>query len=438
MQFLPFAALATLLLCQAAESQEVVTNEPLAQDQLIATLPVLALRELDIDKVIITAKINSNNTWMISGPAAVGSVLSSEQIPQQVKGEIERTAYRPIDEWKPSQKKAMASAVDTWVGQLRFGRPSGGSDHTSDIETKSRLISILPRAKDAKADKLTPIDFGNGSQGVVNFNVVERILAVNKIIQTSGSMGSKSNASERSAILDLNTEFAEAIQDTYYPLKTIPFLKTDVERLSAVNNAIQEAAYQPPVAEALLINQGEVDFGIPLAFTAKEKSLQVEPSLLRRFDIYWIQLAVSPHEELLHNVTELRYDIAMSDSGTIALDLVPTRYGIEVTAADKAGTPAITVGDVEVGEMFSRTIQYKYIRPTILSHGLQTPSFGWTFTGESLDASAKRMFVVIGVPRGSKQVNSKISLEAKCSSSFGLAYQWASTGPTEYRIPLPQ
>jgi hypothetical protein len=183
---------------------------------------------------------------------------------------------------------------------------------------------------------------------------------------------------------------------------------------------------------------GEAGLGQPLPFTAKDKSLTVEPSLVRRYDIYWIDLAFSPSEELLGNATELRYDIAMLDNDTIALDLVPMRFGHEVEQKDGMSVPGIKVGEIEVGEMFSRTVEYRHLVPTVLSHGLLTQSFGWTFTGDSLDASAKRMFAVIGVPKGTKQVKTKITLEAKCRTYVGFASEWASTGPTPYTITLPQ
>jgi hypothetical protein len=178
-----------------------------------------------------------------------------------------------------------------------------------------------------------------------------------------------------------------------------------------------------------LINLGEAGLGQPLPFTAKDKSLNVEPSLTRRYDIYWIDLAFSPSEELLGNATELRYDIAMLDDDTIALDLLPMRFGREVGEKDGMSVPSIKVGSVEVGEMFSRTVEYKRLLPTVLSHGLQTQTFGWTFTGDSLDASAKRMFAVIGVPKGTKQVKTRITLEAKCREYAGFASEWASTAP---------
>ena len=124
-------------------------------------------------------------------------------------------------------------------------------------------------------------------------------------------------------------------------------------------------------------------------FTAAEKSLKVEPSLLRKYDIYWMQLAISPTEELIQNIDELRYDITIDNPNVLAMAIVPERVGTEINNTDKAAVPTVKVGDVEVGEVFSRTVEYKYIRPTILGHGLQTSSFGWIFTGKSLDHQPK-------------------------------------------------
>ena len=62
-------------------------------------------------------------------------------------------------------------------------------------------------------------------------------------------------------------------------------------------------------------------------FTAAEKSLKVEPSLLRKYDIYWMQLAISPTEELIQNIDELRYDITIDNPNVLAMAIVPERVG---------------------------------------------------------------------------------------------------------------
>ena len=64
--------------CGAVFCQEVVTNEPLEKSEVIATLPLFALRQLPVDQVIIPAG-DQKNKWVISASAAVGSALSSKQ-----------------------------------------------------------------------------------------------------------------------------------------------------------------------------------------------------------------------------------------------------------------------------------------------------------------------------------------------------------------------
>jgi hypothetical protein len=438
------AALGILVLCDSSWCQEVVTNDPLTKKQLIATLPLLSLPKLPIDKVITATNDKNTNTWMISVPAAISSVLASDQLPKGLKQVVNGIPKGEWDTktWQPNQTEAMTSALEHWKTEyLSSGSatPFSNSTHATDgTEFKSQLTSILPRAT-ARWEKSEPIVFLDGSRADVNPAAIERILTANRVMEeTNYSQNERNNNYVSSTSLSLNTRFANDIQGAYFPIMAMSNMTTDVDRLSAANSAIQEALADPSVATSLLINVGEAGLGQPLPFTAKDKSLTVEPSLVRRYDIYWIDLAFSPSEELLGNATELRYDIAMLDNDTIALDLVPMRFGHEVEQKDGMSVPGIKVGEIEVGEMFSRTVEYRHLVPTVLSHGLLTQSFGWTFTGDSLDASAKRMFAVIGVPKGTKQVKTKITLEAKCRTYVGFASEWASTGPTPYTITLPQ
>jgi hypothetical protein len=274
------------------------------------------------------------------------------------------------------------------------------------------------------------VTFPDGSVERVNGTAISRILAINNV---------KKNirfGNEKDSILTLDQTLADSIQATYHPLK--PVLSTETERLSALNAAIQQAATDLTVATALLIDEGDADLGIPLAFTAKDKSLTVPPSLSERYDIYWLELAFSPSEELTQRVNELRYNITLLGEKILALDLLPERVGIEVNSTTRANTPNIQVNGLVIGEMFARTVAYKYLRPTIISRGVLTSSFGWIYTDESIDASAKKMFAIIGAPKGTKRVDAEIVVMAKCSRYLGLASEWASTARIPYEIPLPQ
>ena len=432
MRFVQAAALVSAVICSdAALSQEVVTNEPLRKDQIIGTLPVLALRKLPVDKVISPAN-NPNYEWMVSYPAVVKAALTSEKLPEPTK-----SIFKGLDSSDPTvspstKKIAFDKAVELWTsGMPENLKNTYLGDH---IDGKSKLLSYVPSATDTTTDKLTSITFDDGSTAQVDANAVGRILASNKIIQSGEK---RAGAAATPADLNLNTYFANDIQATYYPLKVVAGVKTDTENLAAINTAIQQASYDLPVAAAVLINEGEAGFGRPLPYTSKDKSLSVAPTLARRYDIYWVELAVSPSEELIQNIVELRYDFAIKGIDALALDLQPARIGVETSIEGTAKTPTVKVGEVEVGEMFSRTIQYKYIRPTILAHGVLTSSLGWIFTGESLDASTKRMFAVIGVPKGSKQISATLALAAKCKRYLGLESWWATTGPIPQTIKLP-
>jgi hypothetical protein len=92
---------------------------------------------------------------------------------------------------------------------------------------------------------------------------------------------------------------------------------------------------------------------------------------------------------------------------------------------------------VEIGEMFSRAVEYKYIKPTILGPGIQTPSFGWIFKDDALDASAKRLFVVVGVPKKAKQIETTMQFAAKLKTYGGLTSEWDQLAKLLTRYSYP-
>ena len=166
---------------------------------------------------------------------------------------------------------------------------------------KSGLSSIVPRAIEERVNNKPVIlaDQGEANENSVDPNAIGYIIAINKAIRTT--KGDQRVATGHSPPVDflLDREFANDIRGTYDPIKMISTITTDADRLPAVSNAIQRATLTSTVAAATLINEGDAGFGIPLVFTAAEKSLKVEASLARKYDIYWIQLAINPSEELI-------------------------------------------------------------------------------------------------------------------------------------------
>jgi len=75
MWVIPFVS---LLVCKTAACQELVSDEPLRQDQILATLPVLGLRKLSVDKAI-TPGSAENGGWILNPMTVVGSALSTDR-----------------------------------------------------------------------------------------------------------------------------------------------------------------------------------------------------------------------------------------------------------------------------------------------------------------------------------------------------------------------
>jgi hypothetical protein len=158
------AALAILAMGGSARCQEVVTNEPLTKKQLIATLPLLTLPKLDVDKIITATNDKDSNTWMVSIPAAVSSVLVSEQLPKELKQAVNSIPTRDwadIETWQPNQKKAMATAVEHWKAKYLADERKNHFDSifpvtaVNNTEFKEGLQIILPRAKETEKEKIT-------------------------------------------------------------------------------------------------------------------------------------------------------------------------------------------------------------------------------------------------------------------------------------------
>lgn len=254
------AALAILATGGSGWCQEVVTNEPLTKKQLIATLPLLTLPKLDVDKVITATNDKNSNTWMISAPAAVSSVLLSSQLPKDLKQAVKSIPtgdWVDINTWQPDQREAMASAVEHWKTKYLADERRNHFDRiipvtaVNDTGFKEELPTILPRAKDSEKEKTVSIMFIDGSHEDVNTITIERILTANSIIEDAQSKTNENSSYTLAMTLSLNTRFANDIQAVYLPIKSISRMGTEAERLPAANSAIREALTNPGVAATL-------------------------------------------------------------------------------------------------------------------------------------------------------------------------------------------
>jgi hypothetical protein len=398
-----------LSICNAADCQEIASAEPLTKSEIFATLPVLAFKKIPIDKVIESNA--SLDDWKIDENVYIGSIISARQTP--ISADLKQI-YNRKSELILSQQSQFSSQDD------KDRKYQLNKFVESDVGTAD--IAVVPLTGNNQKNRVQ-----------VDLEATKYMLAMNNSMKYQYIGSSTKSKEDRS----LDAGFARNLQHAYSPITSITASSPEVDKVEAVSNGVQLASLDLPTAVSLLLREGQAGVGKPLVFTATEKQLKVEPSLLREYDIYWLQLAVSPSEDLVDRSTELRYDVSIETPNCMVMALVPVILGTEVRASDKLNAPSVKVGEVEVGEMFSRTVEYKYIKPTILGHGIQTSSFGWIFKDDALDASAKRLFVVVGVPKKAKQIETKMQFAAKLKTYGGLASEWGSTGQTPYTIQLP-
>jgi hypothetical protein len=188
----------------------------------------------------------------------------------------------------------------------------------------------------------------------------------------------------------------------------------------------------------------KVDIGHPLLFPAKEKGLKIEPSISKAFDVYWLQMAINPREDLRSSLSELSFFVSLKTRDSEALDLVPLRFGQEVSTKEEHGLPAIKVEvegtGVSVGKFYSQEITYKSLKPTIVGTGLQAAEFGWSLSDEMLDMSGKRLIAIIGVPKNARKLELQMVVSAKTKPQLWGAVQGnvGSSAPKLYTTDLHQ
>jgi hypothetical protein len=152
---IPFVS---LLVCKTAACQEFVSDEPLRQDQILATLPVLGLRKLPVDKAI-TAGSAENGGWIFNPTTVIGSALSTDiKYTKPLNNYIyyvpslePNAAFDWLKLGKAEQAKAVGEAMSSWEGDyvnktgvVLMDRKRFSSN--SDTEKKEKLNKLLVTA----------------------------------------------------------------------------------------------------------------------------------------------------------------------------------------------------------------------------------------------------------------------------------------------------
>lgn len=138
------------------------------------------------------------------------------------------------------------------------------------------------------------------------------------------------------------------------------------------------------------------------------------------------------------NLSELGFSVRAPE-GTIALELMPFRYGLKVENKDTMQlSPKLEIGGakVELGEIFGRDVSFTYLKPTIQAYGLQESQFSWRMRDQAVQPGAEQFLCAVGVPKHSKELTLVMSASALWSEVYAAAAGIESSDEVERKIPL--
>jgi hypothetical protein len=227
-------------------------------------------------------------------------------------------------------------------------------------------------------------------------------------------------------MVSMDLEVARNFWSSYSDLESLKFYDP-FYRADQFNEIGMALAQYPALLEAAKINFSPVSFGETFSYSAQEKGLEIAPSILRKYDVYWVEFAVSLRDLNESDVTEISFHVFLPDD-SIALDLIPRRFGHEMQVSQTTKSPEITVKQVSLGEFYSRTVAYTALKPTIVATGLRENQFSWVLTDDAVATGAYLFVGILGVPTGQDCINTGFGVNAKTSDFLGLQGDVAGTG----------
>jgi len=379
-----------------ASAQIVIDDSPLQAKDVLSEASLVAYRKIP-DEAIVKAD-PSGTSWVFSTSAILGSARSDPAV---------KASFGPKSASERDQVQAAVNAYKS-LGV-----------HPSTISASPVLVSY------------------KGSTSKISQQI--DAVAVGKILTLAADTNNVQNqrTSGRSYIY-LDPSFVDRTKTIYKAISYQETTPTSTAYAAVLADTTKLALSDERVASSTLVQLGGIRFGIPIAYTARDKKLVLEPSVAKNYDVYWLEFAISPGEEAIRTVSDLFFLVTLQNSSTIALELVPLRYGGEQAVTEKFGTPEVSIeGKVTVGQIYEQTIEYKQLKPTILATGLHDAQFGWRLMDQMVDTSSKRLIAIVRVPKGTRELPLTMAVSGTIKQWYSFQSHNGTTDPQWSMLKLP-
>jgi hypothetical protein len=377
-----------------ALGQIVIEDTPISDLDLVTTVSLYGYREITPSMLAYAGKkstrafyfsswdeLNEREREIKSGELRVG--ISERVIAAAFSSDFRFEKFRETREGQ--------NPVDVSFPIIAWGLANIQKQEKPELVKQKLIFQDLPVGGDAKAKA-----------------VYDSALMVNL-----ASVGFYGNAATKENMLDwyigtTNTKvrFVEVNSAIINNVAAIYKAVEDAKKLppryqaEAIGKAHMLAAGFPLVSDQTRYRAGEVSYGKPLVYTAKEKKLELPESITDEYSVYWIEFAITLKDIDTDATQSITFQVKTEDD-CIALELLPLSVTTESLNKMVVKSPTVSVGKYSLGEIFSREVSYRSLEATITASGLQENVFSWTLSGKAVLWGSKRFVAVIATPRKS-------------------------------------
>ena len=145
-----------------------------------------------------------------------------------------------------------------------------------------------------------------------------------------------------------------------------------------VANAYAALNSRPLLRKGVEVKAGRITFGTPLLYPVAAKHPSIPTEWRKKYTVHQIQLALTVHELVKENITELTF-LVYAPQDCIAAELAPLKVEREEETTKTRQTPDVEVGvkgaSVKIGSFLGEEVSFKALIPTLIAYGLQEKDF---------------------------------------------------------------
>ena len=394
-----------------ANAQISIGDEPIASPQLLETVSLSGTRAFP--KEVITVASVRGDVWAVNPNVLYEAARHDPEFLRTAGGSADDVNSLSIRELSAIYNRIPPAAGQTCVAESnRRGKATKNSSEACHPAQASTFEIDAPNGGVADT-RFVHLAMQTGA-----FNARDLVPIVDTTNATPTVFGVK-----------VDSRFAKDVTTLYDSLENVAEHSAQPAGIIRFTQLKQEANRNGLVAAVTNVELGNVDVGRPYIFPAKEKNMTIEPSILRQFDVYWLQFAINPREDLRDKVDEISFVVALRTKDSEALALLPLRFGDEQKHTQRTNVPEIDIkapsgAGVKIGQIYGQEIEFKSLKPSIVATGLQSPNFSWTLYNEMVDMSAKRLVAIIGIPKKTMKIAFDLIVSAKAKP----AIRWIKRG----------